>query len=103
MLGLGMANSLLNKLCMDEEDAMLNVEVRCKRILLKMQTSWSDCNPGRRFWSCPHYGATNCKFFKWRDKQSVDERSKFIIPRLVNKIKELEENYERVRLHLAEL
>ncbi|XP_059274641.1 uncharacterized protein LOC132029376 [Lycium ferocissimum] len=99
-----MPNSLLNKLCMDEEDAMVNGEVRCKHgILLKMQTSWSDRNPGRRFWSCPHYEATNCKFFKWRYMQSVDERSKFIIPRLVNKIKELEENYGCVSLHLAKL
>nr|XP_016484628.1 PREDICTED: uncharacterized protein LOC107805148 [Nicotiana tabacum] len=99
-----MANTKLNKLCMDEDDPMLNAEVRCKHgILLQMQTSWSDRNSGRRFWSCPHCEATNCKFFKWRDNEIVDERSKFILPRLVNKIKELEENYDRLKLHLDEL
>lgn len=131
ILGLGMANTKLNKLCMDEDDPMLNAEVRCKHgILLQMQTSWSDWNSGRRFWSCPHYEvcvhvlslsinlkinvnwvvieffkfqATNCKFFKWRDNERVDERSKLIFPRLVNKIKELEENYDPLKLHLDEL
>ncbi|XP_059310703.1 uncharacterized protein LOC132062074 [Lycium ferocissimum] len=103
-LGLEMANNLLNKLCMDEEDPMLNSVVRCKHgILLKMQTSWSDRNPGRRFWSCPHYEPMKCNFFRWRDTERVDQRSRFIIPRLVNKIKELEENYEHVRVHLHEL
>ncbi|KAK6775791.1 hypothetical protein RDI58_026792 [Solanum bulbocastanum] len=63
-----------------------------------MQTSWSDRNPGRRFWSCPHYEATNCNFFRWRDKERVDERSRFILPKLVNRIKELAENYERVKM-----
>nr|XP_016441949.1 PREDICTED: uncharacterized protein LOC107767454 [Nicotiana tabacum] len=99
-----MTNTKLNKLCMDEDDPMLYAEVRCKYgILLQMQTSWSDRNLGRRFWSCPHYEAINCKFFKWRDNERVDERSKFIFPRLVNKIKELEENYDRLKLHLDEL
>ncbi|OIT26922.1 hypothetical protein A4A49_58745, partial [Nicotiana attenuata] len=75
-----MANINLNRLCMDDEDPMLNVQVRCKHgISLQMQTSWSKRNPGRRFWSCPYYGAKSCKFFQWRDNE-VDERSKFILP-----------------------
>ncbi|XP_060174319.1 uncharacterized protein LOC132605000 isoform X2 [Lycium barbarum] len=40
---------------------------------------------------------------RWRDTERVDQRSRFIIPRLVNKIKELQENYEHVRVHLDEL
>ncbi|KAK4708518.1 hypothetical protein R3W88_029443 [Solanum pinnatisectum] len=63
-----------------------------------MQTSWLDRNLGRRFWSCPHYEAMNCNFFLWRDKERVDERSRFILLKLVNMIKELEENYERVKM-----
>ncbi|KAG5617940.1 hypothetical protein H5410_017764 [Solanum commersonii] len=82
----------LNKLCMDENDSMINVE-----------TSWSDRNLGRRFWSCPHYEAMNCNFFRWRDKERVDERSRFILPKLVNRIKELEEKYERVKMQLEQL
>ncbi|PHU22665.1 hypothetical protein BC332_07772 [Capsicum chinense] len=94
----------LNKLCMDETDPMINVEVRCKYdILLQMQTSWSDRNPGRRFWTCPHYEAMNCNYFRWRDLKRVDERSKFILLRLVNKINELEKNYDRVKMQLNKL
>ncbi|KAF3651982.1 putative disease resistance protein-like [Capsicum annuum] len=94
----------LNKLCMDETDPMINAEVQCKHdILLQMQTSWSDRNPGRRFWVCPHYEATNYNYFRWRDLKRVDERSKFILPRLVNKINELEKNYESVKMQLNKL
>ncbi|PWA98183.1 hypothetical protein CTI12_AA021530 [Artemisia annua] len=31
-----------------------------------VRTSWTDTNPGRRFWSCPQIG-TNCGFFLWLD------------------------------------
>ncbi|KAH0709739.1 hypothetical protein KY290_011146 [Solanum tuberosum] len=31
-----------------------------------------------------------CNFFRWRDREDVDIRSKFVILRLANKIKELE-------------
>ncbi|KAK4710124.1 hypothetical protein R3W88_004637 [Solanum pinnatisectum] len=73
-----MTKSELNKLCIDENDSMINAEVRCKHgILLQMQT--------------------------WRDKERVDERSRFILPKLVNRIKELEEKYERVKMQLEQL
>ena len=68
-----------------------------------MQTFWSNQNPERRFWSCPHYEATNCNFFRWRDKERVDERSHFIRSKLVNRINELEKNYERVKMQLNQL
>ncbi|KAM3359332.1 hypothetical protein P3S68_019042 [Capsicum galapagoense] len=94
----------LNKLFMDETDSMSNAEVRCKHdILLQMQTYWSDCNSGRRFWVCPHYEVMNCNYFRWRDLERVDERSKFILPRLVNKINKLEKNYESVKMQLNKL
>ncbi|MCE0482564.1 hypothetical protein HAX54_041423 [Datura stramonium] len=81
----------LNKLCMDYEDSMLNAEVRCSHeLLLPLKTSWSDNNPERRFWSCPYYGAKKCKSFRWRDGL-VDERSKFIISKLVKKMKDMNE------------
>ncbi|PHU19654.1 hypothetical protein BC332_10805 [Capsicum chinense] len=70
---------------------MLNAEVRCNHgILLHLKTSWSDNNPKRRFWSCPYYGSNKCNFFLWRDGV-VDERSKFIIPKLVKKVKDMNE------------
>ncbi|WMV40742.1 hypothetical protein MTR67_034127 [Solanum verrucosum] len=55
-----------------------------------MQTSWSKDNPSQRFWSCPRYRENACNFFRWRDREDVDIRSKFVILRLANKIKELE-------------
>ncbi|CAN4082836.1 unnamed protein product [Withania somnifera] len=89
---------------MDEADPMNNAEVRFRHdILLSLQTSWSDHNPGRRFWSCRTISVRIAKFFKWRDKGEVDPKSKFIISRLVNKIKELEKNYERIKMHLDKL
>ncbi|KAG5626737.1 hypothetical protein H5410_011955, partial [Solanum commersonii] len=101
-----MTNENLNKLCMDESDPMLNTVVRCKHIiLLNLQTSWSKSNPGRRFWSCPCYGvySKNCKFFRWRDKEEMDPRSSFILPRLVNKINELEQELCIRQVHIDNL
>ncbi|WMV51384.1 hypothetical protein MTR67_044769 [Solanum verrucosum] len=98
-----MANADLNKFCMEESDPMLKAVVRYKHsVLLHMQSSWSKSNPGRRFWSCPYYGSKNCKFFRWRDKEEVDLRSKYILPKLVNKIKELEEEVLRMQTQINE-
>ncbi|KAF3665972.1 hypothetical protein FXO38_09291 [Capsicum annuum] len=63
----------LNKLCVDETDPMINAE------------------------------AMNCNYFRWRDLERVDERSKFILLRLVNKINELEKNYDSVKMQLNKL
>ncbi|KAG5627838.1 hypothetical protein H5410_013056 [Solanum commersonii] len=53
-----MSNAMLNCICNDENDLMLPVKLRCKHgDLLSMQTSWSEHNPARRFWSCPRYRA----------------------------------------------
>ncbi|KAK4706745.1 hypothetical protein R3W88_033709 [Solanum pinnatisectum] len=69
---------------------MLILEVRCSHgLLLPLKISWSDNNPGRRFWSCPYYGARKCNFFRWRDGL-IDEKSKLIIPKLVKKIKKMD-------------
>ncbi|WMV08974.1 hypothetical protein MTR67_002359, partial [Solanum verrucosum] len=71
-----MSNAMLNCICNDENDPMLRVKLRCKHgDLLSMQTSWSEHNPARRFWSCPHYREDACNFFRWRDREDVDIRS----------------------------
>ncbi|PHU28388.1 hypothetical protein BC332_00481 [Capsicum chinense] len=81
----------LNRICLDKEDPMLNVEVRCNHgLLLHLKTSWFDYNPERRFWSYPYYGSNKCNFFLWRDGV-VDVRSKFIISKLVKKVKDMNE------------
>ncbi|WMV29520.1 hypothetical protein MTR67_022905 [Solanum verrucosum] len=85
-----MSNAILNRICNNENDPMLGVKICCKHgDLLSMQTSWSKDNPGRRFWSCPCYRENACNFFRWRDREDVDIRSKFVILRLANRIKEL--------------
>ncbi|PHT99380.1 hypothetical protein BC332_31723 [Capsicum chinense] len=81
----------LNRICLDKENPMLNAEVRCNHgFLLHLKTSWFDNNLGRRFWSCPYYGSNKCNFFLWRDGV-VDERSTFIILKLVKKVKDMNE------------
>uniref|UniRef100_M1DBD1 GRF-type domain-containing protein n=1 Tax=Solanum tuberosum TaxID=4113 RepID=M1DBD1_SOLTU len=87
-----MSNTMLNRICNDGNDLMLRVKLRCKHDdLLSMQTSWSEHNPARRFWSCPRYREDACNFFRWRDREDVDIRSKYVIPRLAKRIKDLEE------------
>ncbi|KAG5579643.1 hypothetical protein H5410_050270 [Solanum commersonii] len=67
-----MANADLNKLCTEESDPMLKAISK------------------------------NCKFFRWKDKEEVDPSSKFILPNLVNKIKELEEEVLRRQTQINE-
>ncbi|XP_060183429.1 uncharacterized protein LOC132613424 [Lycium barbarum] len=50
--------------------------------------------PGRRYWTCPYYGvARSCDFYCWKDDE-IDPRSKFVIPKLVRRIGELEASFE---------
>ncbi|KAG5619884.1 hypothetical protein H5410_005102 [Solanum commersonii] len=87
-----MSNAMLNRICNDENDPMLRVKLWCKHgHLLSMQTSWSKHNPIQRFWSCPCYREDACNFFRWRDREDVDILSKYVIPRLAKRIKELKE------------
>ncbi|KAK4730905.1 hypothetical protein R3W88_023893 [Solanum pinnatisectum] len=87
-----MSNASLNRICNNENDPMLHLTMRCKHgDLMQLQTSWSEDNPARRFWSCPRFHENSCKFFRWRDLEEIDMQFKFVIPRLANRIKELEE------------
>ncbi|KAG5615473.1 hypothetical protein H5410_015297 [Solanum commersonii] len=86
-----MSNAILNQICNDENDVMLGVKICCKHgELLSMQTSSSEDNSGQRFWSCPCYRENACNFFRWRDSEDVNIRSKFVIMRFAKRIKELE-------------
>ncbi|KAF3641549.1 hypothetical protein FXO37_22944 [Capsicum annuum] len=74
---------------MDENDSLIYVELRCEYDI---------------YCKCKRVGqATNCKLFRWRNMDQVDERSKFILSRLVNEIKELEQNYKCVKKQLNNL
>ncbi|KAL8240885.1 hypothetical protein R6Q59_014240 [Mikania micrantha] len=56
------------------------VVCHCGRFVI-VRTSWTDQNPGRRFYSCPMQG-TKCQFIGWVDPPMCP-RSKEIIPGLL--------------------
>ncbi|KAF3670491.1 putative glutamyl-tRNA(Gln) amidotransferase subunit A, mitochondrial-like [Capsicum annuum] len=73
----------LSRLCKQDEDHEL-VKVRCKHgHFLPLMTSWTSRNLDRHYWTCPYYG-----------DDSTDERSKFVISKLLGRIGELEERVE---------
>nr|XP_017221678.1 PREDICTED: uncharacterized protein LOC108198434 [Daucus carota subsp. sativus] len=64
-----------------------------------LRTSWTDANPGRRFWGCSQYMRNQrrgCNFHLWHDP-AVGDRAKNIIPGLLRKIQRLEEEMKRNR------
>ncbi|CAH9099878.1 unnamed protein product [Cuscuta europaea] len=75
---------------------------KCRRrteipVKARLWTSWTDKNPGRRFYGCPHYENDGCGFFEWHD-EPLTNRAKHVINdlkmenrRLVSTIMGLEE------------
>ncbi|PWA53809.1 zinc finger, GRF-type [Artemisia annua] len=57
-----------------------------------VRTSWTNRNPGRRFYSCPTYGS-DCGTFGWIDPP-MGKRAIEIIPRLLRARNALEEDIE---------
>ncbi|XP_075666456.1 uncharacterized protein LOC142636206 [Castanea sativa] len=52
--------------------------------------SWTENNPGRRFYGCPNYWVgKKCKFFQWIDDE-ICERGKVLIPEMRQKILRLQ-------------
>ncbi|XP_057803710.1 uncharacterized protein LOC131019043 [Salvia miltiorrhiza] len=81
------------------QQMMNDVEVRhcrCKfegkRLEAKRMTSWTDENPGRRFYGCRNWKTQNCGFFDWYD-EPMSERAREVI----NGLKK--ENMKLVKLH----
>ncbi|KAH0645500.1 hypothetical protein KY284_033384 [Solanum tuberosum] len=77
---------------MEEDDYTTKKKVYCNHgLVVRLKTSWTSNNPGRRYWSCPYYGSPrSCNFWCWKDKENIDSRSKFVIPKLIQKLGELE-------------
>nr|GEU53325.1 zinc finger, GRF-type [Tanacetum cinerariifolium] len=77
-----------------------------------IRTSWTNRNPGRRFYSCPTLSSTCANFLWWFDPLMC-QRSVQIIPRLLRSRNELEEipamveekrrNIDERRLFIREL
>ncbi|GJY38934.1 zinc finger, GRF-type containing protein [Tanacetum coccineum] len=55
-----------------------------------IRTSWTNRNPGRRFYGCPTLSPTYVNFLRWYDPPMC-QRSVQIIPRLLRSRNELEE------------
>ncbi|WMV19982.1 hypothetical protein MTR67_013367 [Solanum verrucosum] len=86
----------LTNLCMEEDDYTTKKKNCNHGLVVHLKTSWTSNNPERRYWSCPYYGVNiifgprSCHFWCWKDKENIDPRSKFVIPKLIQKLGELE-------------
>ncbi|KAM3319879.1 hypothetical protein P3S67_007079 [Capsicum chacoense] len=89
---------------MEENDFALKQVIHCSHeILLHLKTPWTSSNPGRRYWACPYYGGPrSCDFCCWRDSEDIDPRSKYVIPKLIEKLGELENVVESCRFNEVE-
>ncbi|PHT28591.1 hypothetical protein CQW23_31805 [Capsicum baccatum] len=94
----------LSKLCMEENDSALKQVIHYNHeILLYLKTSWTSSNPGRRYWTCHYYGGPrSCDFWRWRDLEDIDPRSKYVIPKLIEKQGELENVVESCHFNKVE-
>nr|GMD37749.1 zinc finger, GRF-type [Ipomoea batatas] len=76
-------------------------ECECGRQLV-IRTSWTDRNPGRRFWHCSEsavssvFGMKGCGFFDWADPPMCP-RAISIIPGLLRRINRDREEIERLK------
>ncbi|CAN0899568.1 hypothetical protein LINGRAHAP2_LOCUS20348 [Linum grandiflorum] len=54
-------------------------------------TSWTEKNPGRRFWKCESTNTRECRYyFKWHDPP-VEERLKLVINGLLRRLSKIEQ------------
>ncbi|KAH1084398.1 hypothetical protein J1N35_024159 [Gossypium stocksii] len=65
----------------------------------KLNMSWSNDNPGRRFFGCKKFGngfRQLCRFFSWFDPP-LTPRSRFVVLGLLKKLRSLEDARKRER------
>lgn len=60
-------------------------------ITLPLKTSWTDQNPGRRWWGC-----NTCRFFEWFDPEMCP-RSTSLIPGILRSKNKVEEENKRLK------
>ncbi|XP_057791580.1 uncharacterized protein LOC131008643 [Salvia miltiorrhiza] len=58
-------------------------EFEGKRLKASIMTSWTEENPGRRFYRCRNWKSKNCGYFDWID-EPITERAKEVINHLKN-------------------
>ncbi|KAL4556154.1 hypothetical protein LXL04_038797 [Taraxacum kok-saghyz] len=64
-------------------------------------TSWSDLNPGRRFWSCGKKGS-RCRFIGWYDPPMC-ARAVSIIPGLLRSMNRGQESIKQMQIELRKM
>ncbi|XP_057801455.1 uncharacterized protein LOC131016752 [Salvia miltiorrhiza] len=83
---------------MDAEHGSNYVYCRCefegRRLQAPRITSWTDDNPGRRFYGCRNWRMKNCGFFVWYD-EPMCERAREVINYLKNENMKLLRIYQR--------
>ncbi|CAN1161825.1 hypothetical protein LINPERPRIM_LOCUS1508 [Linum perenne] len=92
------------------QDSPLEVEVLCHcRMRASTRISYTDANPGRKFFGCPRYVSKiepGCGFFVWYDVKLAAVAEKKALVRLVdslqNRIDELEYENKKLRASLRE-
>ncbi|KAG8384113.1 hypothetical protein BUALT_Bualt04G0084500 [Buddleja alternifolia] len=68
----------------------------CRR-LARIRCSWTDANPGRRFYGCDtNRDEGGCGFFVWLDPPMC-ERSRNVIPGLLRSVNRLQAELETAR------
>nr|VDD62535.1 unnamed protein product [Brassica oleracea] len=59
------------------------------RLDAEIRQAWTDKNPGRRFYGCPHYkGKNGCNYFKWFDVEAGTEWQKMALIEARDEIQE---------------
>ncbi|CAL1377189.1 unnamed protein product [Linum trigynum] len=60
-----------------------------------LKTSWTEANPGRRFYGCSRYGTNGaCNYFRWLDP-ALDENMRNVLLNFHRRIRELEKRQNK--------
>ncbi|XP_019195432.1 PREDICTED: uncharacterized protein LOC109189132 [Ipomoea nil] len=79
-------------------EATLMAECKCEN-QLKVITSWTNENPGQRFWVCRDNGNARCRFIQWFGPPMC-KRSKKIIPGLFKRLNKEDEELKSLQMRL---
>ncbi|XVF08865.1 hypothetical protein REPUB_Repub07fG0041000 [Reevesia pubescens] len=72
-------------------------------------TSWTDLNPGRRFYGCPKFSASVCGFHAWHDPKLFDRGREIILELkkreeiLYGYVKELKNEVKMLKINALEI
>ncbi|KAK4417213.1 hypothetical protein Salat_2546900 [Sesamum alatum] len=82
-----------------------NVSCKCGK-QARLKCSWTNENPGRRFYSCEDYkkirhGRHGCDFFLWEDPP-VCPRAMVVVPGLLRNIREKEKRISSLNENIKE-